>query len=61
MVRTRSLPAYLGGPVLPYVGASLLENIADPGRERQLLDLQRQSEETGSGPRLAPQFRVLTW
>lgn len=61
MLRTRSLRWYLGGPVLPYVGASLLENIADPGRERQLIDLQRQSQETRSGPLLAPQFRVLTW
>jgi hypothetical protein len=37
---------------------SNLETIASPGRANQLLDMQRASEETGSGPRLAPQFTV---
>ncbi|HKF46001.1 MAG TPA: DUF4157 domain-containing protein [Terracidiphilus sp.] len=40
---------------------SNLETIASPGRQKQLLDLQRASEETGSGPRLAPQFTLGTF
>jgi hypothetical protein len=37
---------------------SNIDTIAGPGRAKQLRDLERQSEETKSGPLLAPQFTL---
>jgi hypothetical protein len=61
MLRSKSLPWYAGGPILPYLGAGLIGNISSPDRARQLELLQQQSERTRSGPLLAPQIRLLEW
>jgi Domain of unknown function (DUF4157) len=41
--------------------SSNLATIASPGRERQLLELEEASRTSNSGPRLAPQFTVVSW
>ncbi len=46
-------PAPLGAII-----ESNIDTIASPGRANQLRDLERQSEETKSGPLLAPQFTL---
>ncbi len=59
ILSTRRPPWYFGGPVGPAIGGAVLDTITDPGRQRQLEDLQRRSEQRNAGPLLAPQATVL--
>jgi hypothetical protein len=61
ILSTRHPPWYLGGPVGPAALGAVLKTITDPGRARQLEDLQRRSEERNAGPLLAPQATVLSF
>ena len=61
MYRGRKLATLQFPPVLGQIIESNLATIANPGRERQLLDMQKSSERTNSGPLLAPQFTLLDW
>lgn len=47
-------------PLGPVIEGNI-ETVTSPGRTNQLLDLERTSEETGSGKRLAPSVTVLRW
>jgi hypothetical protein len=49
------------GPVLAPVIESNISTIADPGRQRQLLELKEATEGTGFGPTVAPQWTVRRW
>ncbi len=48
------------GPVVGGIIKSNIETIGNPAREKQLLDLQDQARTSG-GPRVAPQFTVLSF
>lgn len=58
MYRGRSLASTQFPAPLGAVIQSNLETIASPGRANQLRDLERQRDETNSGPVLAPQFTL---
>jgi hypothetical protein len=61
MYRARGLAgAQFPGPLGPII-TSNLATIASPGRERQLLELERASRSGNTGPLLAPQLTLLTW
>ena len=58
MYRGRSLvPSKIFWPLGP-IAESNLATIANPGREKQLLDLQQVGRTTGAGPIVAPQFTL---
>lgn len=59
MYRGRRLASTQFPKPLGMVIESNLDTITDPGRARQLQDLERQGEETNSGKRLASQFTLL--
>lgn len=50
MLSTVKLPWYAGGPVLPFVGQSILGTISDPGRKKVLEDYQRRKDLDPSTP-----------
>jgi hypothetical protein len=61
MYRARGLAgAQFPGPLGPII-TSNLATIASPGRERQLLELERASRSGDTGPLLAPQLTLFTW
>jgi hypothetical protein len=59
--RERGVVALQLPPLLGPIVKSNLETITWPGRERQLLELQQQSESGNFGTRLAPQFTLGRW
>lgn len=48
----------VAGSILAPIIKSNIATIADPGREKQLLDLERRSQQMNSGKLLAPQFTI---
>jgi hypothetical protein len=44
MLGTLRPPPYLGGPILPFVGKSILGTISDPGRTRTLEEYERRKQ-----------------
>ncbi len=54
MLDTVQLPPYLLGPVLPFVGKSILGNIADPARPKVLEDYERRKALDPSTPYPSP-------
>jgi hypothetical protein len=58
MYRGRKLAGTQFPAPLGMIIESNLATIANPGRARQLQDMEETSRTTGTGPRLAPQFTV---
>lgn len=44
MLDTLKPPWYVGGPILPFVGKSIMGTISDPGREKTLDDYERRKD-----------------
>ncbi len=59
MLDTVKPPWYLGGPVLPFVGKSVLGTISDPGRLRVLDDYDRRKQDDPTTP--YPTAPLLRW
>jgi hypothetical protein len=59
MLDTVKPPWYLGGPVLPFVGKSVLGTISDPGRPKVLDDYERRKQNDPTTPYPTPP--LLRW
>jgi hypothetical protein len=59
MLGTLRPPLYLGGPILPFVGKSILETTSDPARTRTLQEYERRKQIDPSTPYPTPP--LLRW
>jgi len=59
MLDAVELPWYVGGPVLPFVGKSVLGTISDPGRTKVLEDYERRKQNDPTTP--YPTAPILRW